>query len=424
MISVLVLDDDPRKVDRIRSVIAAGFHESDYTFTACSTVHEGAGVLRQRTFDLLVLDLNVPLRSGEAPRPDGGVRLLREIVSRRDLFRPRHIVGLTAFRAFAADQQADFDREMWTLLEYDETSTDWEERFARKLTYIVDSSGPAGTYSCDLAIITALEQIELDAVLELDAAWLRTSLPGDDTFYHQGVFQRDGRSIRVVAACCAEMGMPAATAVSMKLISAFRPRFLAMAGIAAGVGGVSFGDILVADHSWDYGSGKIRSDEGTGSIFLPAPSQIQLSTYLKTRLSCFIREGSAHLQAIREAWRGSPPDHPLSARMGPVASGAAVLQNRSAVEQIVAHNRKVIGIEMETYGVFTAARFCSEPRPLAFSAKSVCDFADEAKGDDYQRYAAFTSARFIREFSLEHLTRPQPVWSSALVPSERLENAT
>jgi nucleoside phosphorylase len=84
-----------------------------------------------------------------------------------------------------------------------------------------------------------------------------------------------------------------------------------------------------------------------------------------------------------------------------VASGAAVLQNKETVKQIVSHNRKVIGVEMETYGVFMAARLCSDPKPVAMSMKSVCDFADKDKGDDYQRYAAYTSTRFLHEFALE-----------------------
>jgi hypothetical protein len=35
--------------------------------------------------------------------------------------------------------------------------------------------------------------------------------------------------------------------------------------------------------------------------------------------------------------------------------------------------------------------------------KSVCDFGDEDKSDDWQSYAAFTSATFLYEFALNEL---------------------
>ena len=86
-----------------------------------------------------------------------------------------------------------------------------------------------------------------------------------------------------------------------------------------------------------------------------------------------------------------------------MASGAAVLENRPLIQQITAHQRKVIGIEMETYGVFMACRCCSEPRPLAMSIKSICDFGDSNKTDNYQAYAAYTSAQYLYEFAIVEL---------------------
>ena len=53
---------------------------------------------------------------------------------------------------------------------------------------------------------------------------------------------------------------------------------------------------------------------------------------------------------------------------------------------------------METYGVLYAANHCTKPRPIAFSIKSVCDFADSKKNDNYQNYAAHTSANVLYEF--------------------------
>jgi nucleoside phosphorylase len=61
-------------------------------------------------------------------------------------------------------------------------------------------------------------------------------------------------------------------------------------------------------------------------------------------------------------------------------------------------HRKLVGIEMETYGVFAAGRECTLPQPKVFALKSVCDFGDEEKNDSWQHYAAFTSAQALRVF--------------------------
>ncbi len=256
-----------------------------------------------------------------------------------------------------------------------------------------------------MAIMTALEAVELQAVLNLPGKWKEKSFKGDSAIYHCGVFTRSGKRMRVVAAATGDVGMPATAVLAMKIVERFRPRYLAMAGIAAGVEG-NFGDILIADQSWDYGAGKVTAVAGSGSRFAPSPSPLPLDPVLKARLGQFRLDGKM-LAGISGKWPGTRPRFELSAQIGPIASGASVVADRTVMEDIVRRNRKVIGVEMETYAVFVAAAHCREPRPAAMSVKSVCDFGDSAKGDDYQRYAAYTSARFLYEFALEHLAGPK-----------------
>lgn len=64
--------------------------------------------------------------------------------------------------------------------------------------------------------------------------------------------------------------------------------------------------------------------------------------------------------------------------------------------------RDVIAIEMEAYGVYYAAKWAIEPKPRFVAIKSVCDFADVEKGDDYHDYAAYTSARILQCLAEEY----------------------
>ena len=60
-------------------------------------------------------------------------------------------------------------------------------------------------------------------------------------------------------------------------------------------------------------------------------------------------------------------------------------------------------MEMETYGLFYSANNGFNPKPIPISIKSVCDFGDKEKADNFQKYAAFTSAKFLYEFALKEL---------------------
>lgn len=81
-----------------------------------------------------------------------------------------------------------------------------------------------------------------------------------------------------------------------------------------------------------------------------------------------------------------------------------VLANNKLIDdQIKQHHRKLIGIDMETYGVYYTSIHCSKPRPVAISIKSISDFGDSKKDDSHKEYAAYTSANFFYNFVLEEL---------------------
>ena len=93
----------------------------------------------------------------------------------------------------------------------------------------------------------------------------------------------EGVERRVILAQQEEMGMPAAVSLSHKLIERFRPRYLIMPGIAAGIGAEQiFGDVIVADTVWNYSYGKFVSAGEAGIKFgkvgfLPRPTRLFLS---------------------------------------------------------------------------------------------------------------------------------------------------
>ncbi|WP_198133810.1 hypothetical protein [Anaeromyxobacter dehalogenans] len=397
------MDDDRLKTTLIRQALRE--LATDIRVTGASNIVDALKLLRAESFDLLIVDLNVPMRKGESARPDGGVQLV-ELLRRGRGPLPAHIVALTEYDDLASQHQKAFSGDLIYVVRFDRSSRAWSEAIGRKLLAIERSQAPRerGGYDYDLAVVTALTRVELEAVLELPISWRRRNVPEDDTIYHEGCLKRAEGDLRVIAAAAPEMGMPATTALAMKMICGFRPRYIAMVGIAAGLKG-GFGDVLIADISWDYGSGKFKErPDGKGGVFEPGPTQLRLDARVRARLEDFSRDQTV-AQRILHRWNGDPVPRQIEVAIGPVASGAAVVDSHEMIEQIRAQQRKVVGVEMETYGVFMAARNAPEPKPIALSFKSVSDFGSQ-KGDDYQRFAAFTSAQFLYEFACSGLEWP------------------
>jgi len=402
--NVLVVDDDARKQGRVAEVIRTAVGAIPCNIECVASVPEATEKLVKH-FDLVILDINLPTRKGEAPVRDGGVRLLKQI-SRGGpgLVRPAHILGVTAHVDLIITAGAEFGIEAWEVLHCDPATAEWEDVIRNKAIHVSAQTVAAHQreHECDVAIITALKDVEFEAVRRLPCSWQQMPVASDDSVYYVGQISGDGRKVKVVAAAAIEMGIAASTALAMKVIQRFRPRYLFMAGIAAGIGG-NPGDILVADESWDYGSGKIVTGEDGEREFRFGAKHIQVDAALKDRIAHFSRDRADVISRIQERWPGTPCEYRLQVRIGPVATGAAVVEHRETIDEIRSQDRKLIGIDMEAYGVMVAGRIAPEPRPKCVVAKSICDFGVPPKTDDWQRYAAHTSAWFVHDFVAECL---------------------
>lgn len=177
-----------------------------------------------------------------------------------------------------------------------------------------------------------------------------------------------------------------------------REELLRLPGIAAGIRGrVKIGDVIVGDPCWDWGSGKWKTIDGGGSELAVAPHQLPLHSALKFKFERMAGD-RGFVDRIRNDWPAQKPSEAADIVIGPVASGAAVLRDARQLDNVEKQHRKVCGVDMEAYGVYGACMDARLPQPRAVAIKSVCDFADSSKNDDYQSYAAYMSAQILRAF--------------------------
>ena len=205
MIAVLIVDDDAEKVTLVRGVVEKAAGDVGVNVDVAANAYDAGIAMSARTYDLMILDILLPVRRNEAARPDGGVRVLESLRSATPPRLPGHIVGLTAYGDLLEKYAPQFGEDLWFVVAFDPSSTQWEQRLTHRVEYIASlEATKSGAYSCDLGIVTALHKVELEAVLALETEWKETRRPGDDCIYHEANFKRSGRSVSVIAAAAVE----------------------------------------------------------------------------------------------------------------------------------------------------------------------------------------------------------------------------
>lgn len=395
----LIVDDDPRKVDEVTRLIA-GVADGGEIQVATSGL-AAREFLSGTQYDLLILDIRLPMRPGEEPDRRGGISLLSEITLSRRFRKPTHVVALTGYEELRREFETKFNNGQWSIEIYDQSDIGWRERLVAKAAYINQMLRETGKdYLTDLCVVTALSSPELDAIRRLPWRWSDAIALDQVTFAYKGAYSCEGQEFSVVAAAAPRMGMVATSTLAQKTIRQIRPRMLVMTGICAGLSGeAEIGDIILADPCWDWQMGKYLKE-----AFEVAPDQVPAPMEITQRMNILRGERDFFVSLAKE-FPGEKANSIPRLLTGPMASGSSVLADTTAAEFVKEQHRKLVGLDMELYGLYSASRDCDSPRPLTFGLKAVCDLADHLKNDKFQKYAAYLSAetlrRFVERFSTE-----------------------
>lgn len=393
---ILVVDDNYSKVEAITSALSAAGLKG-WTLKHESTAQAARMAMREAAFDLLIIDLHLPSVIGSAPASNGGTQLFDLLNLDDQAYLPADVMFVTGREELLAQAQTEVESRGAQLCHFSAGAEHWKRLLTGRVRYLLkrwEANAYRAIAGADIVIVTALANPELKQVLQLPYGWQLERRVGDPTTIHRGLFKRDSKDIRVVAACSQRKGMPSAAALASRLAMAYKPKYLVMLGICAGIRDkVGLGDIIVADPTWDWGSGKYGVDSQGASVFLGAPYQMTLNPVV-SQLARELVTDKRVLSAIRAEWEGPVPEGTLAGAVGPVASGASVIADSGLNEFVGSQHKDLLGVEMEGYAVMAAAEYCPTPGPTAIVIKSVCDFADSLKSNAWQDFAAFTSARF------------------------------
>jgi nucleoside phosphorylase/CheY-like chemotaxis protein len=401
MIKALIIEDNIEKLRSIANYLQDVCSVREDDISSATNINDGRDLLLKNQYELLLLDLVLPINEGEHPLPQSGTDFLDEIYYNPNVNIPVHIIGLTEFDNIFRDNKDSFEDKLWGLIKFSLTSSDWQTKLRSKVFYLQSFQKKfqeviKGKDKYDFAIVTALNAEFLQVIKTSE--WVKVERENDQMVYYSTVINTKNNNNRKVIACCInQMGMQASASVGSKVISSFTPSILFMTGICAGLksSGVNIGDIIVAKQCWDYESGKITEDASGELLFRPDMSCIPADVGIISKLSDFSNNARV-LSKIYSDFSGQKPDTHLKVTFGSIGSGPYVLSSKNYLNKLIESDRKLSGIDMEGYGIFKAAQFHIGTIPIF--VKAISDFGDEHKNDNYQDYASFVSAKFIMDF--------------------------
>ncbi|WP_447778045.1 phosphorylase family protein [Variovorax boronicumulans] len=400
MTKILIVDDNPAKYAAIVALIE-GKYLSPGNVTVASNIRDALRQLQQSKYDVLVLDMFLPESPWGEAIADGGSQLLEHIDEDEDLKKPKYIIGITASTDSEDAGGLAFVRRPWVLVRTGAGAA-WEERLVSLIQHAIEceSAEDAIAYGVDVCMLTALKDPEYTSLIRALAVMREPTLVDSLMSVQEGTLVSKGRDLSVVATTARKMGSTESALVAFKLISRYRPRLIAMTGICAGFEEkVQIGDVIVASPCWDYMmSSRITADSDGKRTMSYAPDHIEVSAELIGRFE-HLASDAEFLARVHGDWPGDKPRMAPQIHIAPSATGPAVVADAGIFKTLrKEQHRNAIGLEMEAHGMYAAARMATRPRPLFFSAKAVCDFANFLKEDRYQKYAAYVSASVTREF--------------------------
>lgn len=410
-LEILIIDDKEQKIDALRKVINPLFAEGDVLIEEAQTIAASRELMRENTYDLVILDMVIPELEGEDASRTAGVEFLNEIYDNDSVQKPLQIIGLTEYETEYNEQQATFRDRLWHLLYYSPSKVDWKNQLKGKVLQLAKMKenfirGLENRNKYDIGIICALsEEFEQMQKAFEGCDWTDCQLPGLPYNFKTTMLTTRGMSnLRIIAACAEHPGVCATTVLATSLYNVARVEAIFMTGITAGMEGrdVKFDDIVIADSVMDYAKGKMEEKNDTKGVIslLPEISQMTADHALISKVSSFCRDQDIMDDINDDVRKQGLKDktNDITPHISKTVCGPFVMQSETMMAILKSDDRKLQALDMEGFGLYFSSYVLGCP---ALWIKSVCDYGVEGKDNTRHKPCAYISARFLYEFLRE-----------------------
>lgn len=408
MMRILIMDDTPAKTEKIKSVLTGKCMLGENTITVARSINSGRRLLSANLYDLLILDLVMPVNDGEELEAQGqSERFIEEMSRVGRLNKPTYIIALTQYEDKIREHQQTYSKKLWKLIHYNLRETDWEDVLQDAVDTIVETKKKLleqieKENRYDIGLLCALPE-EFDMMKAASGVdWLMKENDNSPfNLYTAQVRTENGHLLKLLACCCNVAGMQAASVAATYLLSRYNLPMLMMTGFCAGFkkDTIHRGDLFISDSEYDYGSGKLARNSNDEQILKTEQKQYPCSFELLGKLNAFITQESMPAKLRAELERvgmllddmGIPTIH-----VAPGTCGSYVVGDAAFMQKLLAEgNRKLTGLDMEGYGLYLAGHMLKKDCVLV---KGIADYGDGNKNDEYHPTCAYASAWFVIQF--------------------------
>lgn len=401
------MDDDHAKATRITSVLKGMCMVDPKDIEEAHSLNSGRKKLASTFYDLLILDLVLPINDNEPIEPGKSEGFIDELHRIGRYKKPIYIIGLSQYEDKVEKNTKIYENKLWKLIHYNLQKNDWEEILQNAVESIIETkkqllSSLQQSQKYDIGIVCALSEEFEQMKIASGLNWIKVTIEGiTNDFFAADLRTELGHTLRLIAGRNNMPGMQAASVMATCMFSTFGIDSLFMTGICAGFkkgekDTIDFGDIFIAESEYDYGNGKL-CESADGSFFKKNPKMLECDFDLKGKMNTFMEEKHPEMLILRaldgknlNLMKKAPSIH-----FKPGACGSYVVADKSFMKDLLKENQKLRGLDMEGYGLYMAAHMLGKKSMLI---KSISDFADSDKGDTYHKMCSFSSAWFLFEF--------------------------
>lgn len=408
MIKVLIMDDTPEKTEKIKLVLTGKCLLSETEITVAKSINSGRTLLSGNKYDLLILDLVMPVNDGEEVGAEGQSEGFIDEMSRVGrLNKPIYIIALTQYKEKIIENQQNYAKKLWKLIHYDLKETAWEDVLQEAVDTIIttknllfESISKENKY--DIGILCALpEEFEMMKAAT-GATWL---VKKDDNspfnVFYANIRTELGHSLRLLSCCCNASGMQAASIAASYLLSRYDLSMLFLTGFCAGFkkNTIRRGDLFIAESEYDYGSGKLVRNKENEQVLDTEHKQCPCSFELISKINSFITEEGIQEKLYNELKKSGFLQDDMETpaiHVAPGTCGSYVVDDEVFMKKLQDEgNRKLTGLDMEGYGLYLAGHMLKKDCVLV---KGIADYGDGVKDDKYHKTCSYASAWFVMRF--------------------------
>jgi len=392
-ISVIIVDDDHNRSLGIRNFITTSFDFLDVEVAVCDNVHDAVAEITSRAYDMAIIDLQLPSRSGSAPEPKGGFMLITAMDGMRKS--PLSTICLTAYEEIATDQGSRFLDLGIVLIRYSAADDGWQRSLQASVTRTSEiiNRMSAVRYNCDFVIFCATDT-EFETISStftasdegLPELLKRTSHRIKSVRLTLGDSQvRSG-----IIAQAMRMGPSAAASMTACILGSVKTEVALMTGICAGFASkCNLRDLIIVESAFNWDGGKLILEDGLSKL-VPDHDSHRCSSDFSS-----IARDALDASTISEIVKRCPISQSQimpSVCRGSLATGSSVVASEPSVASIQQRERQCMGIDMEAYAFYQTI-YSLPIKPRHFGViKSVSDFANSEKSDrDHAACLCFAS---------------------------------